>query len=169
MDECRLAKPAPVITAVEPFGMNAAVTGALKTLTGKEPQRASALLRGAGMHSDDQDFLRRLLILAAYKKKQTPVVPQNVIRHEKPAARIAKVTQRTELGPLGALPTARRTRVERGNRRSPMPCCAWIAIVEAHHPGFRSSSHSSMKAENSFQLRVVGVTTLCPASAGLFL
>ena len=32
---------------------------------------------------------------------------------------IAKVTQRTELGPLVALPTARRARVEHGNRLSP--------------------------------------------------
>ena len=32
---------------------------------------------------------------------------------------IAKVTQRTEFGPLVALPTARRARVEHGNRLSP--------------------------------------------------
>ena len=37
--------------------------------------------------------------------------------------------------------------------------CAWIAVVKAHHAATRSSSHSSMKAENWFQLRVVGVTT----------
>ena len=34
----------------------------------------------------------------------------------------------------------------------------WTAEVEAHHAAFRSSSHSSMKAENWFQLRIVGVT-----------
>jgi hypothetical protein len=74
---------------------------------------------------------------------------------------IAKVTQRTELGPLVALPTARHARVERGNRLSPtqhaqlcMDC-----HVEACHAAIRSSSHSSMKAENWFQLRIVGVTT----------
>ena len=38
--------------------------------------------------------------------------------------------------------------------------CAWIAAVEAHHAAIRSSSHSSMKAENWFQLRVVGVTAI---------
>ena len=75
---------------------------------------------------------------------------------------IAKVTQRTELGPLVALPTARHARVERGNRLSPtqhaqlcMDC-----HVEACHAAIRSSSHSSMKAENWFQLRVVGVTAI---------
>jgi hypothetical protein len=36
--------------------------------------------------------------------------------------------------------------------------CAWIAVVEAHDAAIRSSSHSSMKAENWFQLRIVGVT-----------
>ena len=36
--------------------------------------------------------------------------------------------------------------------------CAWIVVVEAHHAALRSSSHSSMKAENWFQLRIVGVT-----------
>jgi hypothetical protein len=36
--------------------------------------------------------------------------------------------------------------------------CAWIAVVEAHHPALRSASHSSMKAENWFQLCIVGVT-----------
>ena len=38
--------------------------------------------------------------------------------------------------------------------------CAWIAVVEAHHAAIRSSSHSSMKAENWFQLRIVGVTAI---------
>ena len=37
--------------------------------------------------------------------------------------------------------------------------CAWILDVEAPHAAVRSSSHSSMKAENWFQLRIVGVTT----------
>jgi hypothetical protein len=32
-----------------------------------------------------------------------------------------------------------------------------IAVVAAHHAAIRSSSHSSMKAENWFQLRIVGV------------
>jgi len=32
------------------------------------------------------------------------------------------------------------------------------AVVKAHHAAIRSSSHSSMKAENWFQLRIVGVT-----------
>jgi hypothetical protein len=36
--------------------------------------------------------------------------------------------------------------------------CAWIAIVEARHSAIRSLSHSSMKAENWFQFRIVGVT-----------
>lgn len=35
-----------------------------------------------------------------------------------------------------------------------------IAVVEAHHAAIRSSCHSSMKADNSFQLRVVGVTII---------
>jgi hypothetical protein len=38
--------------------------------------------------------------------------------------------------------------------------CAWTAVVEAHHAVIRSSSHSSMKAENWFQLRIVGVTAI---------
>ena len=75
---------------------------------------------------------------------------------------IAKVTQRTEFEPLRALPTARRARVERGNRLRPTRSCAWIAVVEAHHVAIRSSSQSAMKAENWFQLRVVGVTTIVP-------
>jgi hypothetical protein len=37
--------------------------------------------------------------------------------------------------------------------------CAWIAVDDAPHAAIRSSSHSSMKAENWFQLRIVGVTT----------
>ncbi len=73
---------------------------------------------------------------------------------------IAKGTKRTELGPLPALPTARRARVERGNRLSPTRRCTWIAVVEADHAAIRSSSHSSMKAENWFQLRIVGVTAM---------
>jgi len=72
---------------------------------------------------------------------------------------IAKVTQRTELGPLRALPMVRQARIERGMRLRPTRSCAWIAVVEAHHAAIRSSSHSSMKAENWFQLRTVGVTT----------
>jgi hypothetical protein len=71
---------------------------------------------------------------------------------------IAKVTQRTELGPLRALPMVRQARIERGMRLRPTRSCAWIAVVEAHHAAIRSSSHSSMKAENWFQLRIVGVT-----------
>ena len=38
--------------------------------------------------------------------------------------------------------------------------CAWIAVVEAHRAAIRSPSHSSMKAENWFQLRIVGVTAI---------
>ena len=70
----------------------------------------------------------------------------------------AKVTKRTELGPLVALPTARHARVERGKGLSlrSTRSCAWIAVVEAHHAAIRSSSHSSMKTENWFQLRIVG-------------
>jgi hypothetical protein len=75
---------------------------------------------------------------------------------------IAKVTQRTEFGPVRALPTARRARVERGNRLRPTRSCAWIAVVEAHQVVIRSSFHSSMKTENWFQLRVVGVTGKSP-------
>ena len=63
---------------------------------------------------------------------------------------IAKVIKRTELGPLDASAIA----LARCSPRS----CAWIAVVEAHHAAIRSWSHSSMKAENWFQLRVVGVT-----------
>jgi hypothetical protein len=74
---------------------------------------------------------------------------------------MTKMTQRTELGSLVGLPTARHARVERGNRFAlgSTRSCAWIAVVQAHHAAFRSSSHSSMKAENWFQLRVVGVTS----------
>ena len=32
--------------------------------------------------------------------------------------------------------------------------------LEAHHAAIRSSSHSSMKTENWFQLRVLGVTMI---------
>ena len=35
---------------------------------------------------------------------------------------------------------------------------ASTALAEAHHAAIRSLSHSSMKAENWFQLRIVGVT-----------
>jgi len=41
-----------------------------------------------------------------------------------------------------------------------MRSCAWIAVVEAHHADIRSLSHSSMKAGNWFQLRVVEVTAI---------
>jgi hypothetical protein len=74
-----------------------------------------------------------------------------------------RVTERTQLGPLRALPTARHARVEHGNRLSPMQyaqLCAWTAVVEAPHAALRSSSHASMKAENWFQLRIVGVTAI---------
>jgi hypothetical protein len=54
---------------------------------------------------------------------------------------IAKVTKRTELGALRALTTA-------------------------HHAAIRSSSHSSMKTENWFQLRIVGVTVIREPSFG---
>ena len=63
---------------------------------------------------------------------------------------IAKVIHRTELGPLDASETASALCTTRS--------CARIAVVEAHHAAIRSSSHSSMKAENWFQLRIVGVT-----------
>ena len=36
--------------------------------------------------------------------------------------------------------------------------CVWTAAVEAHHGAIRSPPHSLMKAENWFQLRIVGVT-----------
>ena len=71
---------------------------------------------------------------------------------------IARVTKRTKLGPLRELRTARHVRVERGNRLSPTRNCARIAAVEALHAALRSSSDASMKPENWFQLRVVGVT-----------
>ncbi len=35
--------------------------------------------------------------------------------------------------------------------------CLWVAVVQAHHAALRSASHSSMKTENWFQLRIVGV------------
>ena len=47
--------------------------------------------------------------------------------------------------------------------------CARIAVLQAHHADIRSSSHSSMKAENWFQLRVVGVTSKAPCERALFL
>ena len=50
---------------------------------------------------------------------EQPVVPQKVVRREMLAAMIARVTKRTELGPLRALPAARHARVERGMRLSP--------------------------------------------------
>ena len=46
--------------------------------------------------------------------------------------------------------------------------CAWIAVVETHHAAIRSSSHSSMKAENWFQLRNVGVTSEKPGFGWAF-
>jgi hypothetical protein len=74
---------------------------------------------------------------------------------------IAKVTQRTKFGPLRALPTNRHERV--ALRQPPQPYAVRAAVRfgvgEAHHAAIRSSSHSSMKAENWFQLRIVGVTT----------
>ena len=36
--------------------------------------------------------------------------------------------------------------------------CPWVAVFEALQAAIRSSSHSLMKAENWFQLRIVGVT-----------
>jgi len=36
--------------------------------------------------------------------------------------------------------------------------CRWVAVLEAPQAAIRSSSHSSMKTENWFQLRIVGVT-----------
>jgi len=79
-------------------------------------------------------------------------------------------TKRAELGPLVALSTARDARVEHGNGPS-LPSkrsCAWIAVAEAHHAAFRSPSHSSMKAENWFQLRIVGVTEKARSSDRAF-
>jgi hypothetical protein len=81
---------------------------------------------------------------------------------------IAKVTKRTELGSSRALPTSRHARIGRGNRLSPTRSCAWIAVVEAHHVALRSSSHSSMKAEDWLQLRVIGVTIIAPLLPGFF-
>ena len=46
--------------------------------------------------------------------------------------------------------------------------CAWIDVVEAPHAAIRSSSHSSMKAENWFQLRIVGVTIIARLRPGFF-
>jgi hypothetical protein len=40
--------------------------------------------------------------------------------------------------------------------------------LEAHHAAIRSSSHSSMKAENWFQLRIVGVTQKARSSDRAF-
>jgi len=47
------------------------------------------------------------------------VAPQNVVRRKMFAAMIVRVTKRTKLRPSRALPTARRARVERGNRLGP--------------------------------------------------
>ena len=81
---------------------------------------------------------------------------------------MAGETKRAELGPLVALPTARHARVEHGAGPS-LPStrsCAWIAVVEAHHVAIRSSFHASMKAENWFQLRIVGVTAIKEPGSG---
>ena len=43
-----------------------------------------------------------------------------------------------------------------------------IAVVEAHHTAIQSLSHSSMKAENWFQLRVLGVTEQARSSDRAF-
>jgi len=48
------------------------------------------------------------------------------------------------------------------------PSRARIGVVEAHHAALRSSSHSSMKAENWFQLRIVGVTIIARLLPGFF-
>jgi hypothetical protein len=37
---------------------------------------------------------------------------------------------------------------------------ARIARIKAHHAALRTASHSSMKAESWFQLRIVGVTAI---------
>ena len=67
---------------------------------------------------------------------------------------IAKVTTRTELGPLRALPTVRHARVERGIRLSPAQCRA------AHAASVRSPSQSVRNPTTEFQLRIVGVTAI---------
>lgn len=53
---------------------------------------------------------------------ETPVVLQNVVRREVLAAILARMTHRTELGPLRTLPTARHVRVESGLRLGPAQC-----------------------------------------------
>jgi hypothetical protein len=52
----------------------------------------------------------------------TAVVPQNLVCRETLAAMMAKVTQRTELGPLRTLPTVRQARIERGMRLGLAQC-----------------------------------------------
>jgi hypothetical protein len=55
------------------------------------------------------------------------VVPQNLVRRETLAAMV-KVTQRTELGPLRALPTVRQARIERGMRLG-LAQCAQLTLT----------------------------------------
>ena len=45
---------------------------------------------------------------------------------------------------------------------------AWIAVIKAPHAAIRSLSHSSTKAENWFQLRIVGVTSIEPSLGRAF-
>jgi hypothetical protein len=62
---------------------------------------------------------------------------------------IAKVTKRTELGPLRALPMARQARIERGNvndcevdgvlRRH--------SVLAAHSPEYRAGKHQTDRIE----------------------
>jgi hypothetical protein len=41
-----------------------------------------------------------------------------------------------------------------------------FSMVKSHHAAIRSLSHSSMKAESSFQLQVLGVTALIEPGSG---
>ena len=54
----------------------------------------------------------------------------------------------------------RESSAEAASARRSTRSSAWIAVFEARHAAIRSPSHSSMKAENWFQLRIVGVTTI---------
>jgi hypothetical protein len=73
---------------------------------------------------------------------------------------MAKVSQSSELY----------VRCRRFDKRESRAACALAsrsarsrastAVVEAHHAALRSPSHSSTKAENWFQLRLVGVTAI---------
>ena len=92
------------------------------------------------------------------------LVPQNAVRREMWATMIAKGTKRRELE--RGVRHRRLDMRESSSATARAPRCTRsglsIAYVGAHHAVIRSSSHSSMKTENWFQLRIVGVTTIVP-------